>query len=35
VVQALARLPLAQRRVKSHHARGIARLRKIFAEGDL
>ena len=59
VVQALARLPLAQRRVvvlrhlldltetevaqelgisvdtvKSHHARGIARLRKIFAEGD-
>ncbi|GIG01104.1 SigE family RNA polymerase sigma factor [Catellatospora citrea] len=60
VVQALARLPLAQRRVvvlrhlldltetevaheleisvgtvKSHHARGIARLREIFAEGDL
>ena len=59
VVQALARLPLAQRRVvvlrhlldltepevalelgisvgtvKSHHARGIARLREIFAEGD-
>jgi RNA polymerase sigma-70 factor (sigma-E family) len=60
VVQALARLPLAQRRVvvlrhlldltetevahelgisvgtvKSHHARGIARLRETFAEGDL
>ncbi|GIH03031.1 DNA-directed RNA polymerase sigma-70 factor [Rhizocola hellebori] len=60
VVKALARLPLAQRRVvvlrhlldlteaevareleisvgtvKSHHARGIARLREIFAEGDL
>jgi RNA polymerase sigma-70 factor (sigma-E family) len=60
VVQALTRLPLAQRRVvvlrhlldlteaevaneleisvgtvKSHHARGIARLREIFAEGDL
>lgn len=60
VVQALARLPLAQRRVvvlrhlldltetevahelgisvgtvKSHHARGIARLREIFTEGDL
>ncbi|HEY3258700.1 MAG TPA: SigE family RNA polymerase sigma factor [Pseudonocardiaceae bacterium] len=60
VVQALARLPPAQRRVvvlrhlfdltetevadelgisvgtaKSHHARGIARLREIFAEGDL
>jgi RNA polymerase sigma-70 factor (sigma-E family) len=60
VVQALARLPLAQRRVvvlrhlldltetevarelgisvgtvKSHHARGIARLRAIFAEGEL
>ncbi|GAA4472319.1 SigE family RNA polymerase sigma factor [Phytohabitans houttuyneae] len=60
VVQALARLPLAQRRVvvlrhlldltetevarelgisvgtvKSHHSRGIARLREIFAEGDL
>jgi RNA polymerase sigma-70 factor (sigma-E family) len=60
VVQALARLPLAQRRVvvmrhlldltetevareleisvgtvKSHHARGIARLREIFAEGNL
>jgi len=60
VVQALARLPLAQRRVvvlrhlldlteaevaheleisvgtvKSHHARGITRLREIFAEGDL
>jgi len=59
VVAALARLPLAQRRVvvlrhlldltepevalelgisvgtvKSHHARGIARLREIFAEGD-
>ncbi|MEV0716822.1 SigE family RNA polymerase sigma factor [Asanoa sp. NPDC050611] len=59
VVQALARLPLAQRRVvilrhlldltetevaheleisvgtvKSHHARGIARLREIFAEGE-
>ena len=59
VVQALTRLPLAQRRVvvlrhlldltepevalelgisvgtvKSHHARGIARLREIFAEGD-
>jgi RNA polymerase sigma-70 factor (sigma-E family) len=59
VVQALARLPLAQRRVvvlrhlldlaetevareleisvgtvKSHHARGIARLREIFAEED-
>jgi RNA polymerase sigma-70 factor (sigma-E family) len=60
VVQALGRLPLAQRRVivlrhlldlaelevarelgisvgtvKSHHARGITRLRQIFAEGDL
>jgi RNA polymerase sigma-70 factor (sigma-E family) len=60
VVQALARLPIAQRRVvvlrhlldlteievarelgisvgtvKSHHARGMARLREIFAEGDL
>ncbi|SDZ60054.1 RNA polymerase sigma-70 factor, sigma-E family [Asanoa ishikariensis] len=60
VVQALARLPLTQRRVvvmrhlldlteadvareleisvgtvKSHNARGIARLREIFAEGDL
>ena len=60
VVQALARLPLAQRRVvvlrylldltetevahelgisvgtvKSHHARGIARLREIFTKGDL
>lgn len=60
VVRALARLPLAQRRVvvlrhlldltetevadelqisvgtvKSHHARGIARLREIFAEGGL
>jgi RNA polymerase sigma-70 factor (sigma-E family) len=59
VVRALARLPLAQRRVvvlrhlldltetevaqeleisvgtvKSHHARGIARLREIFKEGD-
>ncbi|WP_232071135.1 SigE family RNA polymerase sigma factor [Phytohabitans flavus] len=59
VVQALARLPLAQRRVvvlrhlldltetevarelgisvgtvKSHHARGMARLREIFTEGD-
>ncbi|MEV4515521.1 SigE family RNA polymerase sigma factor [Dactylosporangium sp. NPDC049525] len=59
VVQALVRLPIAQRRVvvlrhlldlteaevareleisvgtvKSHHARGIARLREIFAEGD-
>lgn len=59
VVRALARLPLAQRRVvvlrhlldltetevaqeleisvgtvKSHHARGIARLREIFMEGD-